>query len=389
MSLIAAVSLAVPIPLYCRLETRFLTLHNGVDHLDARHHGHARRHGFPDAPDQRAARAAAPIAVGDAAHLHRVVVGRRARRPGPVERRRQGPRAADAGGGGGGRRGWLPASFVRFLWFCVALSVGLLAYVIGEAYAEIYLRTLPHNSLETVVYVYGWVATVHLLDALTGWMLGIREGERVGSYPLSWVFKLCVRGPPPPPPEKPPFPLSFPPPFSPLPGRHRGRRVLTRAPRYFMLTYQMYVRALYARLRSPSQFVILQVLSSTGLVVMTPLAMTRGCHRALTLAGLNGQSYAAYQKTQARNVLIRFLAENASMAAFLGSITVLHFGANKDVYPYFAFDDDGEPYDFRLTFRASSVTWACELAAGVAVRWLLRLCFGVDVDLEGKLDLAV
>ena len=88
------------------------------------------------------------------------------------------------------RRRWLPASFVRFLWFCVALFIGLMAYVIGEAYAEIYLRTLPHNNLETVVYVYGWVITVHLLDALTGWVLGIREGERVGSYPLSWVFKL-------------------------------------------------------------------------------------------------------------------------------------------------------------------------------------------------------
>lgn len=88
------------------------------------------------------------------------------------------------------RRRWLPASFVRFLWFCVALFIGLMAYVLGEAYAEIYLRTLPHNNFETVVYVYGWVVTVHLLDALTGWVLGIREGERVGSYPLSWVFKL-------------------------------------------------------------------------------------------------------------------------------------------------------------------------------------------------------
>lgn len=90
------------------------------------------------------------------------------------------------------RRRWLPASFVRFLWFCVALFIGLMAYVLGEAYAEIYLRTLPHNNFETVVYVYGWVVTVHLLDALTGWVLGIREGERVGSYPLSWVFKLFV-----------------------------------------------------------------------------------------------------------------------------------------------------------------------------------------------------
>ena len=88
------------------------------------------------------------------------------------------------------QRRWLPASFVRFVWFCLALSIGLLVYVIGEAYAEIYLRTLPHNSFETVVYVYGWISTVHLLDGLTGWILGGNEGERVGSYPLSWIFKL-------------------------------------------------------------------------------------------------------------------------------------------------------------------------------------------------------
>jgi hypothetical protein len=88
------------------------------------------------------------------------------------------------------RRRWLPASFVRFVWFCLALIISLLAYLIGEAYAEIYLRTLPHNSWETIVYVYSWVLTVHLLDMLTGWILGGNEGERVGSYPLSWIFKL-------------------------------------------------------------------------------------------------------------------------------------------------------------------------------------------------------
>ncbi|AEO70191.1 uncharacterized protein THITE_2121273 [Thermothielavioides terrestris NRRL 8126] len=93
------------------------------------------------------------------------------------------------------RRQWLPASFVRFVWFCLALSIGLLAYVIGEAYAEIYLSTLPHNNWETIVYVYGWITTVHLLDGLTGWILGGNEGERVGSYPLSWIFKLPTFAP--------------------------------------------------------------------------------------------------------------------------------------------------------------------------------------------------
>lgn len=88
------------------------------------------------------------------------------------------------------RHRFFPASFVRFVWFCTALFIGLLAYVIGEAYAEVYLRTLPHNSLDTIVYVYGWILTVFLLDGLTGWILGGNQGERVGSYPLSWVFKL-------------------------------------------------------------------------------------------------------------------------------------------------------------------------------------------------------
>ncbi|KAK8103907.1 uncharacterized protein PG998_010940 [Apiospora kogelbergensis] len=249
------------------------------------------------------------------------------------------------------RRRWLPASFVRFVWFCLALLVGLLAYLIGEAYAEIYLRTLPHNNLETVVYVYSWVITVHLLDALTGWILGVSEGERVGSYPLSWIFKL-----------------------------------------YFMLTYQTYVRALYARLRSPSQFILLQALSSSSLIVLVPLTMSMTYHRIMTFLGLTTQSYASYQKLCIRNVFIRFIAENVSMLAFLGSILVLHFGSNKDVYPYFAFDDpedieDG--YNFGFTFYASSITWACELVAGFLLRALIRWCFGVNASIEGKLDLAV
>ena len=156
-----------------------------------------------------------------------------------------------------------------------------------------------------------------------------------------------------------------------------------------MLTYQTYVRALYARLRSPSQFIILQILSSTGLVVFMPLMMTKWCHRVLTVLNLNSQSYGSYQKLQARNVFIRFLAENTSMACFLGSILVLHFGANKNVYPYFAFDDKSAPYDFDLTFYASSVTWGCELVASLLVRGLIKMFFKVDVGLEGKLDLAV
>jgi len=90
------------------------------------------------------------------------------------------------------RKRWLPASFVRFVWFCTALFIAISAYVLGEAYAEIYLRTLPHTTFETLFYVYSWVLTVHSLDGLTGWILGGDDGERVGSYPLGWIFKLHV-----------------------------------------------------------------------------------------------------------------------------------------------------------------------------------------------------
>jgi hypothetical protein len=161
-----------------------------------------------------------------------------------------------------------------------------------------------------------------------------------------------------------------------------------------MLTYQTYVRALYARLRSPAQFVLLQILSSTTLIIITPLLMSSVWHWFLAAIGINGQSYPAYQKVCVRNVFIRFVAENASMLAFLGSVVVLHFGANKDVYPYFAFDDpdgDGpdEKYDFGLTFYASSITWACELVASFVVTGLVRWIYGVNVVVEGKMDFVV
>ncbi|ERS96829.1 uncharacterized protein SPSK_00690 [Sporothrix schenckii 1099-18] len=254
------------------------------------------------------------------------------------------------------RRGghWLPTSFVRFLWLMSALFMSLLVYELGEASASLFLAALPtlqHATVYTVAYVYGWIVTVFLLDAVTGWILGGRQGERVGSYPLGWVFKL-----------------------------------------YFMLTYQTYVRALYVRLRSPSQFVLLQVLSSTTLIVISPLLMSSWTHRLLVALGLNAQTYNAFQKVCVRNIFVRFVAENASMLAFLGSLFVLHFGPNRDVYPYFAFDDglDGGPgYTFSFTLYASSITWACELVAAFIVSGLIRYFYDLSVVGEGKMDLAV
>lgn len=203
VSVIAIISLAVPVPVYLNPATRFITAHNTawitwtfvvmampvaiaffILTINERHVG--LRHSLSDT--QRIFTTSWWTGEPDTMFRRD---GRRRNVPGDLfdpDTLQTAPNPRPQGVAM--RRRWLPASFVRFLWFCVALFVGLMAYVIGEAYAEIYLRTLPHDNLETVVYVYGWVVTVHLLDALTGWVLGIREGERVGSYPLSWVFKL-------------------------------------------------------------------------------------------------------------------------------------------------------------------------------------------------------
>ena len=150
--------------------------------------------------------------------------------------------------------------------------------------------------------------------------------------------------------------------------------------------------------------------------------MSKPFHYLLTLLSINGQSLSSYQKFCARNIFIRGLAENVSMLAFLGSVVVLHYGSNKDVYPYFAFDqaqngttitttitsilrpsflrphttsnpttfpidNSGESYDFALTFYASIVTWACEIVAGWIVRRILWLGWRMDVTGEARSDL--
>lgn len=154
-----------------------------------------------------------------------------------------------------------------------------------------------------------------------------------------------------------------------------------------MLTYQTYVRALYARLRSPSQFAILQLLSSSLLILITPLSLTARFHNLLVLLGLNGQDYAAYKTFASRNIFLRGVAESTSMLAFLGEILVLNYGPNKVLYPYLSLDDPGDPYTFPLTFWASCVTWACEIVAGWVVRRILARAFKMDVTKEGTADL--
>ncbi|KAF3918154.1 hypothetical protein ABW20_dc0101350 [Dactylellina cionopaga] len=242
------------------------------------------------------------------------------------------------------RTRWIPYSYIRFLWFCSAILIGLVAFVLGELYAEIYLRTLPHNNKETVLYVYSWVGTILALDGITGWILS----AQVQSYPLEFVFKL-----------------------------------------YFSLTYYTYLRTLYARLRSRTQFAILQLLSSSIAIFLQPLYISQTFHRFMYRLNLTSTTYSEHTKLVGRGFFLRGLSENVSMLAFLGWIVVLHYGSNREVYPYLSFTssevlDNG--YSFEFTFVASLITWGLEIVSGWCVRRIFWFGWEFGVTGEGKRD---
>ena len=263
------------------------------------------------------------------------------------------------------RRSWwyfdLPSSSHRFLWFLLLLLLSLVAYLLGEAYSELYLRTLPHTNLQNILYVYLWVLTIYSLDFTTSYILS----TFIVCSPLEWAFKL-----------------------------------------FFALTYQTFVRALYARLRNPGQFLVLQAVSAGGGIAWYVLCMCEWWYRLLVWFGGGREGgVGEYRKYVGRGLFIRGIAENVSMIAWLGWVIVLHYGSNKSVYPYFSFESgtggwwpsppgsDGGPnggekmYTFELTFWMSLATWASEVLAAWTVRRLLWWGFAYDVEREARREL--
>ena len=97
----------------------------------------------------------------------------------------------------------IPKSYIRFLWFLGCILLAILAGIAGQAYMAVYLGTLPHGSIESIVYVWTWcvspvqrerrrltavnrILTSSLLGAVTTWILE----KKVGSRALDFVFRL-------------------------------------------------------------------------------------------------------------------------------------------------------------------------------------------------------
>ncbi|KAG0364299.1 hypothetical protein BGZ54_007665 [Gamsiella multidivaricata] len=238
----------------------------------------------------------------------------------------------------------IPASYIRFLWFCVALAIALSTIVTGQIYADQYIKApqdKPRTTIEGLIYVYSWVGTIYILDAITDYIVE----TRVRSYPLSSIFKL-----------------------------------------YYFMIYFIFYRNLFVRLRSYEQFVVIQLASSFWVCIFHPICMTHTVYRTLVyLFGIT-RTYEEYKRQVGRGLFLRNLAENVTMLAFLCWVNILYYGPNAKIYQYFQFKDQYREYDHTVTVYASVGIWASELISNFINRSICKRFMGHHVTKEALKD---
>ncbi|KAF9136288.1 hypothetical protein BGW39_000003 [Mortierella sp. 14UC] len=238
----------------------------------------------------------------------------------------------------------IPASYIRFLWFCVALAIALSTIVTGELYADQYIQTSrssAHTTIEGLFYVYTWVGTIYILDAITDYIVE----TRVRSYPLSSIFKL-----------------------------------------YYFMIYFIFYRNLFVRLRSYEQFVVIQLASSFWVCIFHPICMTHTVYRTLVyLFGIT-RTYEEYKRQVGRGLFLRNLAENVTMLAFLLWVNILYYGPNAKIYSYFKFEDLNIEYNHDVTVYASVGIWTSELISNFINRMICKKYLGHHVTKEALKD---
>ncbi|KAN0061826.1 hypothetical protein ACQY0O_005819 [Thecaphora frezii] len=228
----------------------------------------------------------------------------------------------------------IPSSYIRFLWFMTVIGLGLFALIAGQGYASVYLATLPHTGLDGIAYVSFWTLTVNGMALVSHWILE----EKVRSRALLFVFKY-----------------------------------------YYFLVYFIFYRNLFARLRSFDQFALVQLLSSFWVCIWYPFSMSSICHRITQYFNPQPKSWEEYVESVGLAFYLRNLAQNTTMLAFLGWVSILHFGSNQQLYPFFAYDNKHDPYNYQLTMLGSLAIWGSELASSYVARVICYFAFEVDV----------
>jgi hypothetical protein len=233
----------------------------------------------------------------------------------------------------------VPSSWVRFLWFMACLAIAAFSLIVGQAYASLFLSTLPHTSLDAGTWVWSWVITVQLLSLISNYIIA----SKVRSRALLFVYKL-----------------------------------------FFQLVYHVFYRNLFARLRSPSQFATVQLLSSIVVVIIFPFQLTPLWHRMLQFFVGYSQPWNEHAEAVAVSFYTRGLAQNITMVGFLGWLSILHLGPNSQIYPFFKFaQTEDDPYTFALTFIASCAVWSLELISSFVARQIMSRGFNIHVSAIG------
>ena len=80
----------------------------------------------------------------------------------------------------------LPRSYLRFYWLLLQLGLAFVAMPLGQAFVSAFFWSLPHSPVQTVTFVWTWLATVQLLNAVSMYVLD----SRIRSPSLQFVFRV-------------------------------------------------------------------------------------------------------------------------------------------------------------------------------------------------------
>lgn len=231
----------------------------------------------------------------------------------------------------------IPASYRRFLWFMSTMALNLLTLLVGQAYTIVYMQSLPHTGLDGTLYVAFWLVTVHTLSFLTQWILS----EKVRSRALLFVFRF-----------------------------------------FYFMVYFIFYRNLFARLRSFDQFALVQLLSSAWVCLWYPLSMSATWLNLQNRFNSRQVPWEEHTEKVSLYFYLRNIAQHTTMLAFLGWLSILHFGINQPLYPFFAFDDN-DPYNYKLTMLGSLAIWASEFVSIWITTGICWLLYGVNMAQVG------
>lgn len=235
----------------------------------------------------------------------------------------------------------IPASYRRFLWFMSTMALNLCTLLLGQGYANLYLRTLPHTGLDGTLYVLLWLVTVQTLCFVTQWIIV----EKVRSRALLFVFRY-----------------------------------------FYFMVYFIFYRNLFARLRSFDQFALVQLLSSAWVCLWYPLTMSAPWLRLLNRFNSRQVPWEEHAEKISLYFYLRNTAQHTTMLAFIGWLSILHFGINQPLYPFFAFDDN-DPYNYRLTMLGSLTIWASEFVSIWVTTGICWLLYGVNMAQVGLAEM--